>query len=197
MRKTEKQEEYLIFKRKYEGISDLKLPIEYLDKSDVFVFTEKDEIVGGFILGKKGPYRTIEVFVSKSNLEHITEYFTEEVFCEVCCFWIERKFRKNPISNAKFWLKMAYAVKAQENKFILFGTNSEGLAKMYGYPKNSLLFHQDFLANRGTFIFLARRRDFARGVWEIVISKFLRRERNRNIIKKDELEKALIYELSK
>lgn len=92
---------------------------------------------------------------------------------------------------------MASIVKKQEKDFILFGTNSIGLAKMYGYPKNSLLFHKDKINDKDTFVFLARREYFAGGVWEIVKSKLLNRSRNIEFENKEILRKQLTNGVSK
>ena len=197
MKKIQRKEDFQVFQTKYEAISGLKLPLPYLEKSDVYVFRRKDNIIGGFILGNRLPLRTVEVFVSKPNLKVLSPYFEINKYCEVCCFWIERKLRRNAFFNALFWIRMAYSVKRQSKEFILFGTNSKGLAKMYGYPKNSLLFHKDNVGNKDTYVFLARRKDFAGGVWEIVLSKILKRARNRDFENKLELKTALVYELSK
>lgn len=197
MKTTLSQEEYQIFKNKYEKLSGLHLPMEYLENSDVYVFKRKNLIIGGFILGKRSPLRTVEVFISKDNQKQLSHYFSSNKYCEVCCFWIDRKIRKNAFYNAKFWLSMAYTIKKQEKEFVLFGTNSRGLAKMYGYPKNSLLFHKDEIKNKDTFVFLGRRKDCLGGIWEIVKSKLLNKSRNTNYEKKEILRKALIYELSK
>ena len=68
---------------------------------------------------------------------------------------------------------------------------------MYGYPKKSLLFHTDKINRKNTFVFLARRKDFLGGVWEIVRSKMLNKKRNMDFETKDELREALLYEVSK
>jgi len=197
MRPTLLKEDYQIFKNKYEGISGLSLPLEYLETSDVYVFRKAKKIIGGFILGKKLPLRTVDIFISELNKEKFKHFFSSDKCCEVCCFWIDRKYRRSAFFNAKFWIKMANTVKRQEKEFILYGTNSKGLAKMYGYPKNSALIHKDKMDYRDTFTFLARRIDFASGVWEIVKSKLLHQNRNSDIEAKNELKKTLIYEISR
>ena len=196
MKPTQLKEEYQIFRTKYEKISGLQLPMEYLENSEVYVFKRKSLIIGGFILGKKNPLRTVEVFISENNQTELSHYFSSNQYCEVCCFWIDRKLRKNAYYNAKFWVTMANTVKKQEKEFILFGTNSRGLAKMYGYPKNSLLFHKDEINDKDTFVFLARRKDFAGGVWEIVKSKLFNRSRNTEFENKETLRKSLTNEVS-
>ena len=196
MRKVKGQEDLLIFKEKYESNSGLELPIEYLDRSNVYVFVNKKEIIAGFILGQTIPLRTIELFSSEHYKQRLTNDFSKEIYCEVCCFWIDQSHRKSQFNNLMIWLKMAYTVKKQSKRFIVFGTNSRGLAELYGYPKNSLLLHKDRICNRDTFIFLARRTDFANGVWEIVLSKLFKKARSKEIMLKSNLKDELLYEMS-
>jgi len=197
MRPTLLKEDYQNFKNKYEGISGLSLPLEYLDTSDVYVFRKAKKIIGGFILGKKLPLRTVDIFISELNKEKFKHFFSSDKCCEVCCFWIDRKYRRSAFFNAKFWIKMANTVERQEKEFILYGTNSKGLAKMYGYPKASALIHKDKMDNRETFTFLARRRDFVRGTWQIIKSKMLNQDRKSDFEIENKLKKELIYEVSR
>ena len=184
------------FQSKYEAISGLALPYEYLESSDVYVYQQNNRIIGGFVLGYQLPFRTVEVFASEINRPNLRRVFNKEQFCEICCFWVDKAYRKKLLVSVTVWLKMAYTVKTQKQPFVLFGTNSKGLTKMYGYPKNSCLYHKDHVSNKHTFVFLARRTDFFGGVWEIVVSKLLKFERNRNIEKKPKLHNALSHEIS-
>ena len=145
--------------------------MSYLKRSNVYAFYIGRRMVGGFILGQKLPLRTIDIFVASENRQVIDPMFSSEDFCEVCCFWVQRRYRYHPILSGWFWLKMAYAVKRQNRPIIVYGTNSAGLARVYGYPKNSLAYHTDTVNDRTTNIFLAQRKDFVGGVWEIVWAK--------------------------
>ena len=136
------------FKTKYESISGLELPYEYLRNSKVYIFKRNQEIIGGYILGKSTPLRTVDLFISSDNQMSLNSLFSKEKYCEVCCFWISRKFRKSPYLNAKFWLSMANEVRKQEKEIIVYGTNSKGLAKLYDYPQVSTLFHKDKIQNK-------------------------------------------------
>jgi len=197
MKPTKLKEDYQIFKTKYEACSGLHLPQEYLERSDVYVFKKRKQIIGGFILGKNLPLRTVDVFISEVNKIKLADYFSRNKFCEVCCFWMDKKVQKNAFFNAKFWMRMAYTVKKQEKKVVLFGTNSKGLAKLYGYPKPSLLFHKDTIGSKETFVFLAKRDEFFGGVWELVKSKLFKKYRHCEFESKEKLKKELIYEVSK
>lgn len=195
--KLKSNQDLKYFKLQYESLSGLDLPMSYLKNSDVYAFKKSNQFIGGFILGNKKPLRTIETFISIANLSTLAHFFEEQKYCEVCCFWVDRKYRKSRYYNAKLWLLMAYRVKRQEKEFILYGTNMRGLAIMYGYPKKSLLFHKDSVQGKDTFVFIARRKDFAAGVWEIVFSKLFKTKKVREFQSKSELKKTIFHELSK
>ncbi len=197
MKKLKTSQDLLQFKSKYEKLSGLNLPMNYLKNADVYAFKKTGKIIGGFILNSRQPYRTIDIFISESRLDSIAKIFEASKYCEVCCFWIERTFRKKSFYNAKFWLQMAYKIQTQHKDVILFGTNSRGLAKMYGFPSVSLLFHKDKIKGRDTFVFIARRKDFISGILEIVYSKIFHKKINHNNQPKNNLKKAIFYELSK
>lgn len=197
MKLTLLKEEYKIFQVKYENLSGLKLPYQYLEKSDVYVFRRNKDIIGGFILGNNIPLRTLELFVSESNKNDLSYCFEQDKFCEICCFWIDKKFRRKIYYNAMFWIGMANVVAKQKKEFIIYGTNSRSLAEMYGYPKNSLLIHKDLVQDKNTFVFLVRRGYFLGGALEMIFGKILRRDRNSNLEQKDKLRTELINEISK
>jgi len=170
-------EDCLEFKTRYEKLSGLDLPIEYLQTSDIYIFRKGKEMVGGFVLGSNSPMRTTEIFISKSKQAEFLQNLNSNKICEVCCFWIARKYRKNKFVSAKFWFNMAYAIKRQTKDHILYGTNSKGYAKLYAHPRNSIFIHTDCISGKETYIFITKRKHFYGGVWEIVISKILNRKR--------------------
>jgi len=189
--------ELFLFKYKYERKSGLKLPLRYLKKAKAYSFVVDGQIVGGFILNSNLPLRTADIFVSEESKNNNLEKLNKEIFCEVCCFWMDRKFQKEPFYNSKFWLQMAKETEKQDKRYILYGTNSKGLANMYGYPKKSLLFHNDKVDGKETFIFLSRRDEFYEGVKEILYSRLNKKNRKINYENKFKLENELRYEISK
>ena len=188
--------DYQVFKVKYEALSGLKLPFEYIQSQNVYAFYNNKEMIGGFILGQNHPYRTIDTFVAAENREAVLKYFINDNLCELCCFWIKKEFRKKIFFGAKFWLQMANAVKNQPKDYVIFGTGSKSLASIYGYPANCLLLHKDKLSCGDTYVFLGRRIDFVSGVWSILlkrgISRHIRKELNFN----KKLKKVLVHEMS-
>ena len=195
--KTNSKQDYLAYKAKYESISGLLLPYEYLANSDVYVFKNKDEIIGGFILGFNSPLRTVETFVSEINILSFSNLFQGDNFCEVCCFWINKSYRKNPFYNSRCWLEMAYAIRRQPKDYILFGTKSKGLAKMYNYPKASELVHKDNIGSQQTYIFLARRNQIVLGTCQLISSKLFHRSRYSRLENKFKLKNSVLNELSR
>ncbi len=132
----------------------------------------KDVLVSPFI-----QLRTIEVFATKENRAKIYQEMGEaEKYCEVCCFWIVKEFRNYTLLNTTCWMTMACIVEQQECSYVVFGTNVKGMTMLYTIPKESVLYIQDIVNGRNTYIFLARRKGFLLGVWRIIWSKLLHRK---------------------
>jgi len=196
MEKLNTNLELLAFKTKYQRLSKLLVPISYLKSSEVYVIKDKSKMIAGFVLGKKAPYRTTDVFVSDEKRKQLPSCFREDTFCEVCCFWIDRAYRKKPIQVAKIWMQMANTVNDQKKETILCGTALKGLAKIYGYPKVSLLYLKDCIQGNDTFVFLARRKDFAIGVKEVVRSRLKKKVHYRDFKNKLTLKTKIFNDLS-
>lgn len=187
----------LAFSQAYQKASGLPVPIAYLEQSKVYAFYSRGTMVGGFVIGQASPLRTLEVFVKDDKQENLCQELNDlQNYCEVCCFWISHSYRKHLLTNIKCWLKMAYAVKYQNKPFVLFGTNNKGLAYIYGYPFKSLLLHEDEINNRNTYVFLARKKDFAGGVWEIIWAKLLGKDRVKALELKHSLRQELTTEIN-
>ncbi len=170
------------FKSNYERISNLEIPMDFLLKGTVYGFFKKGKLVGGFILNESLPIRTIDLFIQKENHKSMLSLMpTSNNWTEVCCYWIDRSYRKDMRLNAWYWLQMAYSVHKTRKDFVLYGTNTLGLAKMYAFPKNSHLITSDIINGRKTFIFLAKRKHFLLGVGEIVLAKILKHKRSNRI----------------
>lgn len=184
------------FQTKYKTISGLPVPLAYLQAGQVFGFYDRQNLIGGFVLSSHHQLRTLEVFSSAANKVAIyTKLGSTQRYCEVCCFWMDKIYRQNIFFNVCCWLRMAYQVKKQKQAFILFGTNSKGLALMYAYPKNhSLLYHQDKVKGRNTYVFITRRPDFVPGVWKIIGSK-LWSKHSLNFVENDQLRQRIQLEI--
>jgi len=184
------------FKKRYEEISGLEIPESFLIDSKIYAFQKDNEIVGGFILSSKRPLRTLSLFTKNEKLRSNINSKSKSSIVEICCFWIDRRHRKNKLFTILVWLKMALTVSQQKEKIVLYGTNSKGLAKMYGYPKGSILISQELLKQNNNYIFLAKRRRFLNGVIRIIIAKVRPKMITPKIINHKILEKSIYHELS-
>lgn len=194
LRLTTSESDFLEFKTKYESLSGLEIPFSYFDNSKVYLYECNQKIVGGFILSSKLPLRTVDLFTSDEYKSELTKTLGKGNICEVCCLWMERKVRKNRYQSAKFWIQAAFKISKQQQEIIVFGTNCKGLTKMYNYPKASILFHEDKVSNKPTYIYLARRKDFIRGSIELVVAKIIKRTFKRNSF--NNVDKSLLNKIT-
>lgn len=184
------------FKSKYESISKLELPLKYLKSEEAYGFYNKGELIAGFILGQTRPYRTLQTFVEAERVIDFQNLLKGNHCVEVCCFWMKRTIRKNKLFNLKVWLKMAWTVHRRKESYVIYGTNIKGLAKMYGYPKNSLLIHQGQIKNSSTFVFITRRKDLFLGTLKIIQMKIRSKVINPSIENNSNLQNIMLHELS-
>ena len=184
------------FKESYEGVSNLEVPISYLKDQKVFGFYKEGELVAGFILGNKKPYRTLQTFVEPERIAELNSLLGRKDCVEVCCFWMKRAVRKNKLFNLKVWLKMAWKVHLRKETYVIYGTNSKGLAKMYGCPKQSLLIHQGTVKNSKTYVFITRRKGFFIGALKIVQMKIQSRVIDPCIENNSTIKNKIFHELS-
>jgi len=166
------------FSNHYCKASGLPIPESYLENSINYVFGIYlgKRLIGGFILGNSTDFRTLDFFASKTNQPKIQQQLGElEAYTEICCFFIDRKFRTNTRFNFFVWLTMTYALKRYGKKYFLFGTCSRSLARLYATTPKSIPIHEDFMEGKATFIFKALRNTCVQGMLEIMAYKFRRR----------------------
>lgn len=190
-------EDIAVFKKKYVRLSGLDIPDDFLAQSDVYVFRHRGQIVGGYIIANLKPYRTLEKFANDENRPDLEARLARSECSELCCFWIDRAYRKKKLLTIYYWLLMAWKTSRQKEKFTIYGTNSRGLANLYGYPRKALLYHTDVVDGKETFIFLAKSKDVFWGTLEIMRSRLGLLPKFRAYHHKPKLQQHLYYELSK
>ena len=89
---------------------------------------------------------------------------------------------------------MANKIRTQSKEFVMYGTNSKGLAYLYGYPIKSVLLHTDKVNDKETFIFIARRRNIFWGVMEIIGSKIFGTKKPHLLTDKKALQNKILNE---
>ncbi|MEL7123517.1 MAG: hypothetical protein AAFO07_29010 [Bacteroidota bacterium] len=159
----------------YEKNSGLAVPMDYLKNNHVFGIHYQGKMIGGFILGSGGHLRTIEFFAAKEKHEALYQQMDSvDTYTEICCFWIDKAFRKRTFINYFTWVAMAYSLKKWGTKNIIFGTNSIRLAALYATTPKSIPLHKDKVNKKRTFIFVAKKKGSMKGILEIVYHKFVR-----------------------
>ena len=161
----------------YFKCSGLPIPKEYLMNpvNRVFAIFWKGNLIGGFILGRDINFRTIQFFAKEHKQESVISQLGDLTeFTEICCFWIQRKYRTNTFLNIFVWLSMTYALRMYGTKYLLFGTCSRSLARLYGQTSKSIQIHRDRINDKATFIFRAHRSTCVTGMLEIISHKLKR-----------------------
>jgi len=160
------------FSEAYFKLSNLDVPISYLERSSVFGFYIDNNLIGGFILAKsyKNQLRTIEFFSSDREKRKLYKSLKRlDQYLEVTCFWLARKYRRRGNVRSRSWVILASKIVKENKDLVIYGTNNNGLAKLYSYPKTSTLLHRDNVNNKDTFIFITTRKGFY-NIFEIAFS---------------------------
>lgn len=159
----------------YEKCSGLPVPMAYLESNHVFGIYLDNKMIGGFILGSGEQLRTIEFFAAPEVHEKLyTQMEAPNSYTEICCFWIDRAYRRKTSINYFIWVSMAYALKKYGTEHIVFGTCSRRLAALYSATPRSIFLHSDFIKNKQTFIYVARKKGCVGGILQIVYHKLKR-----------------------
>lgn len=176
LKKLNATQDINFFAETYLKCSGLAVPNSYLETNQVFGIYINKQMIGGFILGSGDQLRTIEFFAAQELHESLyTKMKTPETYTEICCFWIDRAFRKKTMINYFVWLAMAFSLKAYGTENIIFGTCSRRLADLYSITPRSVFLHSDRMKNKNTFIYTAKNKGSVRGILHIVFYKFKRK----------------------
>ncbi|MFK7808147.1 MAG: hypothetical protein AB8F74_10145 [Saprospiraceae bacterium] len=169
------QEELMQYATAYEKCSGLPVPLSYLSENKTFALLLNGKMIGGFILGMGPHFRTIDFFAKAENQSGLIEKLVDpNMFTEITCFWLAPKHRSQSITNLLTWIKLALAIKKHSNPYLIYGTNSKGLARLYNTTKESFLVHDDFCKNKNTYIFVAQTQHCIKGILEIMAFKVKR-----------------------
>ncbi|MEM7105346.1 MAG: hypothetical protein AAF502_19565 [Bacteroidota bacterium] len=169
------QEELEQFQTSYFGNAKLEVPMEYLQNNQVFAFILNGKQVGGFVLGTDQNFRTVEFFASAEKRAKVSSQIKKPgLFSELCCFWIDPEHKCKTRVNLAIWFLMSLTLKKNSRQFLLFGTCSKGLAKLYSSTRHSVLIHKDRVNRNATFIFIAKRSICISGIMEIILKKMKR-----------------------
>jgi len=159
----------------YEECSKLPVPVSYLSVNKTFALMLSDKMIGGFILGNGPRFRTINFFASPENQPALMNRMESlDQYTEITCFWLDKSYRSQSFVNLLTWAKLALAIKKHSNPYLLFGTNSRGLARLYNIPAAAQLIHSDYCNCKSTYVFIAETKNCIRGITEIILFKVKR-----------------------
>lgn len=163
------------FGNTYSSFSGLPVPSSYLENNRVFAIYYKGDMIGGFILATGSDFRTINCFAKPTAHAELHEKMGNlATYTELCCFWIDVKYRSKTAVNMFIWMSMSYALKKYGTQYLLFGTCSKGLARLYSATEHSILIHKDRINRKHTFVFVAQRKHSIVGISQIVLHKVKR-----------------------
>lgn len=177
MKRLVSHNEFVDFKEKYKRLSGFDVPLNYIKENKVYGHYSGLKLQAGFIIGKSSSsLRTIESFVSRKEKSTMYKSLGDlNNYCEVTCFWMSRETRKNKVLNAWIWIQMGLLCTIQDKPLVLYGTNSKGLARIYGLPEKSNLIHQETIQTKACSVFLAKRGHILSGTLIIIWSRISRR----------------------
>lgn len=177
LRQLKKEEILTSYAKNYLACSGLPVHQQYLTKTAnrVFGIFLKHQLIGGFILGGGPVFRSIEYFVHPYRQPEIYTRLGElSGYTEICCFWICPKYRRKTWLNTFTWLAMMYAMRVYGARYLLFASCSKSLARLYAQTPRSILFHQDSINGKATYVFHAQRKDCITGMLELISYKLKR-----------------------
>ena len=159
----------------YQRVSRSAVPIAYLKQADVYAVKVNKKIIGGFVLANGPQFRTIALFMQEEDQEQFYEQTNPSNQCtELTCYWMSRNAQNKILLNLYVWLSLAVILKLKCKAFILFGTSSKSLARLYSQTPRAILIHQGRIKRRNAFIFVGKRKECFRGILEVVASKLRR-----------------------
>ena len=165
------------FSNMYFDCSGLPIPEVYMtnDANRVFAIYWRNKLIGGFILGRDTNFRTIKFFAKEEKQAKVISQLEElSKYTEITCFWIKKEYRTKTSLNIFAWLSMTYTLRMYGTQYLLFGTCSRSLARLYGQTSKSIQIHRDRINNKSTFIFKAHRSSCVTGMIEIIAHKLKR-----------------------
>jgi hypothetical protein len=128
----------------FKNFVKVKLPESYSRNGSVIGVFKKNEMIGGYMLITKGPFRSL-AFVPdevKKNLRLLHDVNGTD-FVEVNGFWVHEKYRRSR-ESLQMWLQLRKDVLATKASHLLLFYNSQakGLAQIYESVMNPRVIYQ-------------------------------------------------------
>ena len=111
-----------VFQSRTAEYIDVQLPMEYLQRSRVIGYYNKENVLcGGYVFVTEGPFRVIDSIPreQKNNLKKFYYTVNEEQVCEVTGLWFSSKLYKKKCSF-RFWISFIKEALALDRKYFVY-----------------------------------------------------------------------------
>lgn len=121
IRRIHSEEDLTSYAQGYRRAGAHPLPLEPLRGREVWAaFDRRGEMIGGFVFGTRAPYRTIGA-IPPAVRAGLDPGVLPPRTAEVCCMWIERAHRHQPVATA-LWLTLGLRILVHRPRGLLYGT---------------------------------------------------------------------------
>lgn len=118
---------------------DVLFPLEYLKQGQVYgLYTNKNEICGGFAIITQGPFRVLS---SIPNFDGFNMDYNLSETAELTGVWLSN-INRGTNASLKFWLTLIYKVLSSEKKYFVYAYTSDKthLERIYSKVNPVVLF---------------------------------------------------------
>jgi hypothetical protein len=148
IKKAKSISELVIFQNESQKSGLHAQDLDFLENCQVYLlYTSKNDACGGFVINSQRPFRTLTPeWYQEDALNSLVLRITPYQPLEVTAVWLAKKYRGSWV-GVYFWLAMAFVVRSQPQKWMIFGTFQEKLARYYQKGRNTRLLHHDQTQN--------------------------------------------------
>ncbi|MFW7377854.1 MAG: hypothetical protein ACOH5I_03470 [Oligoflexus sp.] len=120
-----------------EIVDGVRYPSNYVkNQGEAWGLYVHGEIVGGYVLIYRGPYRTAEAL----RINEVNHPYNEDDLIELGGVWVEERFREKKVTTC-LWLHMRSRIKFHRKPFLIYGYNIRrtGLQRLYAKMRPHVL----------------------------------------------------------
>lgn len=134
----------------YFSKSSFKVPVQYLQRSNVWVFApknRKNKWMAGYVSNDNGALRYLSILPEKTKENIMNAHgMTNDNVIEIGCMFLNSRSVK-PVERAQFYVHMIFKAFQTGKKFILGGAFSKKVQETQMKVLSHLIFEDDFTYN--------------------------------------------------
>jgi hypothetical protein len=128
-----------LFADAYEQASGYRVPEAYLRSSQVLGMVIRGRLIGGGVLSRAVPLRTLQRLPEPERNE-LSSRLAGRCVVDLTCVWL-RAGRRGGALSGLFWCDLLRRIQATGAEVVLFGTEQPGLYRFYRTTHADLLYH--------------------------------------------------------